>query len=468
MRDTVETPHWLHAATPEAEAHNHRVAKRLDGLIRADDREAALALVRDWPPADILSAMVRLKTKSARRLLDWLPEQLGLGVLFALDPRFSAVLAEPATVAKFRKLLRRVGRDRALEVLDGLPEEIAEALMEGHPEADALRAALSRAEDSAGYAMRHGLLTVLESQTVDHVIEAIRADYDRIARLERVFVTDRQRHLKGYLRLRDLLLAEPETPITAIMRPDTLAVTAETDRAEVLDLARARGRTDLAVTDREGRLIGSITAAELAEIARAEAQEDMLLMGGVSPASTAFDTPAQIVRRRLPWILLGLLGAFVSAAIIGSYEAELAEAAILASFIPVVMGTAGNTGIQAATVSIQAITGDGHWRGDFGGRVLREVAGAAGNGAIVGGLAAGCVLALAGALGLADPPALAATCLVALFLVILFAGTLGTLVPFALARLGLDPAVATGIFITTVNDMAAITLFFFVATALYL
>lgn len=468
MRDMAETPHWLHASTPEAAMHNRRLAKRLDGLIRAGDRAAALDLVRHWPPADILSAMVRLKTKSARRLLEWLPEHLGLGVLFALEPRFSAVLAEPATVAKFRKLLRRLDRDRALDVLDGLPDDLADVLLEGHPEADALRAALSREEDSAGYAMRHGLLTVLESQTVGHVIDAIRADTDRLPRLERVFVTDRQRHLKGYLRLRDLLLAEPGTPVTAIMRPDALAVAAETDRAEVLDLARARGRTDLAVTDREGHLIGSITAEELAEIAREEAEEDMLLMGGVSPASTAFDTPAQIVRRRLPWILLGLLGAFVSAAIIGSYEAVLAEAAILASFIPVVMGTAGNTGIQASTVSIQAITGDGHWQGDFGGRLLREVAGAAANGAIVGTLAAGGVLLLAGALGLANPAALALTCLVALFLVILFAGTLGTLVPFALARLGLDPAVATGIFITTVNDMAAIVLFFLVATALYL
>lgn len=468
MTETVEPVRWDRTGSEAAAAANRETARRLERHVRARERDAALAMIEGWRPADIVASMVMMRSKHARRLLEWMPDEPGLGVLAQVDPRFSAVLAEAETVAKFRKVLARLDPDRAFDLLEGLPDEMVETLLAGHPEADVLRAALAMEEDTAGHAMRYGLLSVPETATVADVVEAVRARQDALGRLERIFVVDGGRRLKGYLRLRDLLTAAPDTAVTAILQPDALAVTAETDRADVLALAEARGRTDLAVVDGQGRLIGSITARELAEIAQEEADEDMLLMAGVSPESTSYDSPLQIVRRRLPWIVVGLGGSLFSATVVGAFDETLQEAAILASFIPVVMATVGNAGIQASTVSIQAITRGARWGGDFGLRLGREMLGAAGNGLVVGLIVAAAVFAIAAVVTIANPGLLALACFLSLFVVTLVAGTVGALIPFVLDALRIDPAVATGIFMTMINDSMSVLVFFLFASSLYL
>ncbi len=459
---------WSRRNDPDEVRRNKETALRIEEMIRASNTSATLSAIDHWPPSDILELMLHLRSRYARQLLEWLPEELGLGVLTELDPRFSALMARGSTVAKIAKMLCKMERSRVLDVLDGLPDHIVSALLEGHPHGPELHEALKREEDSADAAMRHGLLTVAETETVSAVIDAIRARVDQIDRLERVFVVDAGRRLKGYLRLRDLLLSSPDERVSEIMRPDPLAVTATTDQAEVLAIAEATGRSDLAVVDNSGRLIGSITAKELAEIAREESEEDMLLMGGVSPKTTEFDSPLQIVQRRFPWLLGGLVGASVAAIVIGSYEEELSEAAILASFIPVVMATAGNAGIQASTVSIQAISQTTTWSGEVLPRIVRELLGATMNGLLVGLVVAFLVVLAGGVIGLERTADLALTALASLTTVTAIAGTFGACVPYILNARGIDPAVATGIFITTTNDVVGVLVFFAIASVLFL
>ena len=468
MGEVQAAERWDTSSRPEAEAHNALVVDRLKGLIRHGDAEGARAAVAGWPPADILAAMTRMRSKYSEKLLEWLPDELSFGVLSQFDARLSSVLQQDATVDKIRKVLARCDTDRALDFLDGLDAPLIERLIAGHPQEAHLRAEMAREADSAGYAMRHGLVCVFDTDRVADVTEAIRARIDEMERLERVFVVDRARRLRGYLRLRDLLLATPETPVAQLMRPDSLAVTAETDRAQVLELARARGRTDLAVVDAGGRLIGSITADDLADIARREAEEDQLLLAGVSPESTSFDTPLQIMRRRLPWILVGLAGSMLSASVIGAFEEEIARAAILATFVPIVMGAAGNAGLQAATVSVQAIAGPTRWRGHFFPRIRREILGAAINGLTVGAAVALIAVAM-GLAGLAgNAGGLAAASFLALFGVVLVSATVGATVPFVLNALRIDPAVATTIFVSTINDVSSVLMFFVAASLIYL
>jgi magnesium transporter len=300
------------------------------------------------------------------------------------------------------------------------------------------------------------------------VIEQIRRRSDRIERIDSLHVVDRAGRLLGYLKLRDLILNHGRTPVAEVMRPDPPAVTRDTDQEAVLDLAKAKGETVIAVVDEERRLLGVIAPRELTEIARREAREDLMLMGNVSPESTGFDSPGQIVRRRLPWLLTGLAGALVTAVVVGAYEETLTQAAILASFIPVVSATAGNASMQASTVTIQALSEHGKLTGGFAARLGREVAGAAMNGTVMG-LAIGlALLALSFAVPVERAAQLVATVALAQLLVILVAGTVGTVVPVALDRLGFDPAVATGIFILTVNDVAGVLILFVIATQLYL
>ncbi|MEM7318013.1 MAG: magnesium transporter, partial [Pseudomonadota bacterium] len=291
---------------------------------------------------------------------------------------------------------------------------------------------------------------------------------DRIGKIYAVYVTDAQGRLTGYLKLRDLLLQDRAARVGDIQRDNPVSVRADSDRAEAAREAEARALPVLPVVDSGGRLIGRITAQELREIDRAEADEDRMIMAGVRVGATATDSVLEIVPRRLPWLAAGLIGAGIAALVVGRHEAALTEAAILASLIPIVMSLAGNAGIQASTVTVQAQTSGAFWTGDLPMRIVREAAGALLNGLAVGLLVAGAVLTL-GAFAVIDRPgALAATAGVTLVLVTVQAAVVGTLVPVALDRLGFDPAVATGVFITTSNDVVGVLIFFLIATTLYL
>ncbi|WP_116130811.1 magnesium transporter [Tropicimonas sp. IMCC34043] len=468
MIETDAPPLWDATEGENADAANAAATKAISAMIKAGERRRVLTVLDRWQPTDILALFMRLRSKHARRLLEWLPDEAGIGILSELDPRLRALLVEEKTKAKFRKLIGNLDQDRALALLEGLPHDYALDIVTGDPNEAALREALETDDDMAAAHMLRGILTAREDGTVGEVIAEIRARSDQIDRLERVYVIDAQQTLKGCVRLRDLLLNDDDTPIAQVMEQNAVVVTAETDQEDVLALAKKKRIHNIAVVDAAGRLIGGITPRGLRRIAREEAEEDMLLMGGVSPDATAFDRPLQIVRRRLPWILGGLIGSSIAATVIGSYEQALAEAAILASFIPVVMSTAGNVGIQASTMSIQAIGNGMSLRGDFLPRLGREMLAAVMNGLLVGSVVGALVLLASMLFPIPSPLYLALTCLFAILLVTILAATLGTLVPFVLKALKFDPAVATGIFITTTNDVFGVLVFFTVASVFYL
>ncbi|PRY21772.1 magnesium transporter [Aliiruegeria haliotis] len=468
MSENSVLPHWDGSGGETAAATNKAAVKQIEKWIKAGDRRRVLATIRHWHPADVVSLFVRLRSKYARRLLEWMPDESGIRILAELDPQLHAVLAKKRTRSTFRKLIEKMDADEAFPLLDELPHEYALDLLEGHPHAEALKAALEVHEDHAAAHMRRGILTARESGTVGEVIADIRAVAQEIDRLERVYVVDDAGRLKGAVRRRDLIMNPDDTPVAAIMQPDSVHVTSETDQEDVLAIAKAQRIHNIAVVDANGVLLGGITPKELREIASEEAEEDMLLMGGISPEASEFDPPLQIVKRRLPWILGGLVGAFIAASVIGSYEEALTSAAILASFIPVVMATAGNVGIQASTMSIQAIGRGTSWEGDFLPRLGREMLASLLNGVLVGAVVAGLVLLASSVIDIDRAPMLAMTCLISMTLVTVIAGTFGALIPFLLKALKLDPAVATGIFITTANDVFGVLIFFSVASVLYL
>ncbi|WP_138468992.1 magnesium transporter [Poseidonocella sp. HB161398] len=459
---------WDSGSGEAAERHNAEALRALDRMIKAGARREVLAALAAWPAADMLAAMIRLRSKRAQRLLLWLPEETSLAILAELDPRLQAVLVAPETRARFAKLIRKFRPEAALRLLRELPPGMAAGLLAERPDAEALRADLAYHWDSAAAHLQFGSLSVPQGWTIGALVEDIRRRSGEIERIEGVHVVDAERRLVGYLRIRDLLLHAPGTVISEVMRRDPPQVSAATDQEEVLALAQKRHGRALAVVDAEGRLLGAISRRGLEEIAREEAEEDMFLMAGLSPESSGADRLPQIVRRRLPWLVAGLLGATLTATVIGSYEATLTEAAILASFIPVVCATAGNASMQASTVSIQSLSGGASWRGDLPARLGREIGAAAFNGAAMGLAIAGLILCVSLLGGIDRPGMLAATVGLAEFLVIVMAGTMGTVVPLALHALKMDPAVATGIFILTANDVFGVLVLFLIATQLYL
>ncbi|MEM1129986.1 MAG: magnesium transporter [Pseudomonadota bacterium] len=457
---------WLDPTNPDNRETNLATAKALEKMIDDGQHDDVVRLVEQWAPSHVLDCFARLRAKRAQKLLKWMSDDLSVRLLSEVDPDFRGILFEKETQAKFVKVLRRKDRDAAAKFLLSLPDEYAEIIVDAHPEAAYLREVLAD-EDSAQAAMKRGAVVARENGTIGDVVEDIRSREAEIKKIDSLHVVDDAGRLTGSLKLRDLILNPPETPVGRVARRDPLKVTRETDREEVLKLANSRGEGIIAVVNNEGVLVGVIAPTELAEIARREAEEDMLLMSGVSPDSTAFDTPKQIVRRRLPWLATGLIGSAVAATVIGSFEDTLAAAAILASFIPIVMATAGNAGMQAASVSLQEIAGDERPYKDLPGRTIREMGGAILNGGTLGLSVAFITLVVALFFPIAHALWLALTVAVSILCVVFIASTVGTLMPFILKALRRDPAAATGIFILGSNDVFGVLIYFSIAKLLY-
>lgn len=459
---------WQSSDTTEAASANAATVKALNSMIKAGDRTQVIGTLDRWPAAHMLAAFTRIRSKRAQRLLEWLPEDTSLRLLSELDPQLQAVLVDEHTQARFKKLMRKFPFASALRLLRELPADMAEALLSDREDAAALRGELSHHWDTAAAHVQFGSLVLPMEWTIGEVVEDIRQRSDQIDKIDAVHVVDANQTLVGYLRIRDLLLHDNSVRVGDVMRPDPIHVAAETDREEVLAMARSRKLAALAVVDGQGRLLGAITRKELEEIARKEAEEDMLLMGNVSPASRGDDSVGQIIWRRLPWLVTGLFGAMLTAMVIGSYEATLTQAAILASFIPVVSATAGNASMQASTISIQALSGETTWRGDFLQRLMREFGAASVNGCVMAAVVGALILGTSFFVEIDQPWLLALSVSLAQFLVIIVAGTLGTLVPVLLHRMNMDPSAATGIFILTANDVFGVLILFLTATLIYL
>jgi magnesium transporter len=250
------------------------------------------------------------------------------------------------------------------------------------------------------------------------------------------------------------------------MDGDFISVTTDVDQEEAARVMERYDLVSMPVLDGDGRLVGRITIDDVVDVIRSEAEEDMQLMSGVSGDESPLTSVLKVSRGRLPWLLGGLVGAGGAGFVIGAFEGALEEAAVLAAFIPIVMAMAGNVGIQSSTIAVQGLSSGEVWSSDVARRLAKEVSVALLNGLVLGLLLALAVLVLP--IAGRSAVRLALTAGLSLLLVIVLAACVGTTVPLVLERFGIDPALATGPFITTTNDIVGLAVFFLIATVLYL
>ncbi|MFP4061450.1 MAG: magnesium transporter [Halochromatium sp.] len=467
-----QIPLIWHAETNKAVSEdlnepNRAVVDEFARLIKAGARETVLKAVRRMPPSSMVSLFVHLPLKRARKLTSWL-DQPQLRIIAELNPSFRAALLEDVAVQRLIDVLDGFEPEEAADALDDLPEEVAEQVLPRLRERETIEALRGYGEESAGSIMSRKFVAVPNDWTVGQVTDDIRSNADAIEKLYAVNVVDAEQRPVGYLRLRDLLLAPRQTPVQEIMQTDFVAVGPETDQEEVARFADRYELSVVPVVDREGRLIGRITPKQLHRVLREEAEEDLNLMSGLPADSRPDQSVRRIVRGRIPWLLAGLAGASLSALVVGAFEDQLAKAAILASFIPIVMSMAGNAGIQAATVAVQGLSSGTITVADLGWRLGKELVAALVNGVIVAVVLIALVLLVGSFIEVRQPLILALTAGLALLSVILVAVIVGASIPILLERIGIDPAMATGVFITTGNDILSVALFFLLMMAFYL
>jgi magnesium transporter len=446
---------WVRGEPGELAPENREVLEDIEELVRGESRDDVLTIIGEWQPADVQELMIYLPIRLARRVYSWLPPQLAADVLAEVSQDLRSVLVADADIDRIAEIAEGLDDDDAVELLDDLPEPLVEELLERLESGADLRERLEFEEDTAGEVMTNKFV-------------AVRKMAAEIESFYEVYVVNESRQLVGRLQLRDLLLNKKKTRIRDIMRDVAVFVNPDADQEDVLELARMYNVQTIPVVDEGQHVIGRITVEELHEIVRDEAEEDIMLMSGLAPDALPDDSVGRIIRGRLPWLAGGLVGAALAGAVVGSFEEQLKQAAILASFIPVVMAMAGNAGIQASTVTVQGLAAGNLWIGDLGRRVVKEFLGSLINGALIAVALALIVVFISEFISIEQPTRLAVAAGLSVLLVTMIAATLGSTIPLVLNHFDIDPAVATGVFITTANDILGVLVYFTVASTIYL
>lgn len=458
---------WARGEDEAAEALREETLERVRGLIKAEKRKETLALLKRWDPLDLLDLITSLRLRHARTLYMWLPEGPSLKVIAELKPEVRDALFEEETFERLVKIFNKLPAEEVAEALERLPDQVADSLTQQLKDGETVRAYREQEPDTAGRVMSRKFLALPQDTSVAQTIEIIQQNAEVVGEFQTLYVVDSDRRLVGRLAITRLLLQPAEATLGAVMEENLVTVSPATDQEEALRLAWKRNLSSLPVVDDADHLVGRITVKQLRRIMRSEAEEDMMLMSGLSPEADSRDSVLRIVKGRLPWLLAGLFGATIAAMVVGSFEDELQKAAILAAFIPVCMSMAGNSGLQASAVAVQGLANGTIWQGDTAWRLIKETLGALINGSTAGVIVGALVFAASFAVPIEAPHRLAASVLFSLICVTTIAAIVGASVPLILDKIGIDPAMATGVFITTSNDVLGVLVFFLMATFFY-
>jgi magnesium transporter len=445
------------------EAERREYVARLQQLI-AEQLDAELArAARELSPGNLAEVLRPLNREETAHVLRVLPPDHLADVLNELDQQSLSALFDILDVDEIADLVEEMPSDEATDLLGELDSEQARQIMAAMEEEERGEVAelLQYPPHTAGGIMGKELATVTEQTRCRDAIEAVRGlDEQDLEEMHYVFVVDRGQRLRGQIPLVKLLLAEPLAMAQEIMEPDPPAVEVDLDQEAVALFVMTHDLISVPVVDKQGRLVGRITADDVLDVMEEEASEDISRMAGMSVEEFHEPSSLRVARRRLPWLLGGMGGEIGSMLVLRHFEHGLQAMVALAFFIPVIMAMGGNTGIQTSSVVVRGLATGEVDMYRMGRHLLRELLTAL----MTGFFLACCLFAIASVV--VGDPHLAFVLGLSLLVVVLVAAMAGTGIPLILHRLGVDPAVATGPFITTANDVIGLLIYLGMASAL--
>jgi magnesium transporter len=305
--------------------------------------------------------------------------------------------------------------------------------------------------------MAKELVKVNENWNVLTCIKEMRAQAEEVTRVHSIYVVDDNDKLKGRLSLKDLLTTSARTPIKDIYIPKVDFVSVDEDAEEVAKIMRKYDLEAIPVVDELGRLVGRITIDDIVDVITEEAEKDYQLAAGISQDVEADDTIWELTKARLPWLILALFGGFISVSILGGFQEALQNHKELFFFTPLIAAMAGNVGVQSSAIIVQGLANDS-LKGSLWKRLLKEL-----SLSLFNGLVLAFILMSAGMYFLGFDLKFGLTIATSLISVIIIASLVGTFIPIVLDKRGIDPALATGPFITTSNDIFGILIYFWIA-----
>ncbi len=423
--------------------------------IEQENPQALTKLLDEIRAADVADLIEHLKPDE-RLFIFKLLEPEGAGeVLVEIEPPVQEGILKKLDSQQISDIVQELDSDDAADVVGDLPAELAREVIESVDDdvSEELEKLLPFPEDTAGGIMGLEFVAVKADVTLQDAIETIREKKEDVENLYYIWVIDDFERLVGVISLKDLLLEPPSRKVHEIMNTELISVNTLSDQEEVVYLVKKYDLVSIPVVDEQHRLLGRITHDDIIDVIEEEVDEDISLMAGVIAEEIAEESTLKISKARLPWLIMGLFGGILAALVINHFESSLQKIIALSFFFPVIMAMGGNTGTQAATVVVRGLaTGDVSLV-NAGKRLWREM-----RVALINGLICGAILGLIVGLWLSDS-GLGLIVALALILIVVISGFIGAAVPLALKKLNIDPALGTGPFVTTSNDILSLFIY---------
>ncbi len=422
-------------------------------------------LINGLHAVDIAEILHEQTTEEAKAFYFLLPNELGADALIELDEDVrERFLKEISSVEIAERIIDNLDTDDAADLIGELPEDKQDEVIshiEDIEHASDIIDLLHYDEDSAGGLMAKELVSVKLDWDIATCIKEIRAQAEEVDKMYTVYVVDENNILQGRISLKKLLLTPDKKKVKDIYNEDLRLVKVDAEKEEVAEIMEKYDLVVIPVIDEIGRLLGRITIDDVVDVIKEEADKDYQMASGISENVESSDSAWVLTRARLPWLLIGLLGGILGAQVIEAYEGQIKIHPEMAFFIPLIAAMAGNVGVQSSAIVVQGLANkslglDGLWS-----KLFKELIVGLINGIVLG------TLIFLYNFFFSDSLTLSIIVSTALVSVIVFAAIFGTLVPLVLDKYKIDPALATGPFITTVNDVFGLFLYLMIGYLMY-
>jgi magnesium transporter len=412
---------------------------------------------------DVSSLLEEFSAEESKYVLRLLEKDVASDVIEDLDEDIRAKFLTVLNPVEIAGYIDRIETDDAADILSDLPLKVREeviANIRDVEKANHIIELLRYDEDCAGGLMAKELIKANVNWNVVQCIEEIRRQAENVQKIYAVYVVDDNQKLLGRVALKDMILAKSNTKIADIYNKEVISVYTYQSEEEIAEIIQKYDLEAVPVVNVSGKLVGRITVDDVIDVIKEIAEQERNLMAGITEDVEEDDSIWLLSRARLPWLVIGLLGGLVGAKFIGVFEEDLQKVAALAFFIPLIIATGGNVGIQSSALVVQSLASMNVFETSAWQKFIKTLFVAIINGIVLAGLVYIFVF-------FSYEPLLAFVVSFALFSVVLFASLLGTLIPLLLDKMGFNPALASGPFITTTIDLLGLALYFMVAHLLY-
>ena len=434
--------------------------ERFEQAVEAKEEAFIQTVLEGVNPADITALLDEFNAEDSKYVIDLLPSEVSAEIINGLDEDVQTRFLRDFSSDEISTFVNHLDSDDAADMLMDLPVKTREevlAMVDNEEKSRNIVDLLRYEEDVAGGLMQKEFIKANINWTVTQTIEEIRRQGETVEKLYSVYVVDDQNLLKGRVSLKRIILAKDNTRIADLYEPDIFAVETYMSEEEVAQLMQKYDLDAVPVVNVQHKMVGRITIDDILDVITELAEEERNMMAGISEDVEEDDSIWRLTRARLPWLTVGMLGGLLGAQFIGLFERDILLIPAMSFFIPLITATGGNVGIQSSSIILQSLANPSAFSESNWARFFKTLMVALLNGVVLAGLVFGINMLFGQELRLATVVS------IALMSVVLLASFMGTVTPLVLNRFGINPALASGPFITTANDLLGLGVYFGVA-----